>query len=523
MNPETKQMETSHSPVRPKWFLRVLRGGIILTLGGITLLALVVAIENYRGRRAWNEESARLVSMGEPIHLQDILPPEIPDDQNFAAQPLILELFEVVGSSDSQTARLNAIKVDSGQQGKTQSGYPNHAGGDWETGRHFDGKLLADFYREHAESFGLMMEGLEEEADAQVILNALDIHSVTLKELESYMDRPQGRYPIRYQDLLMALLPHLSGLKAAVLIQTHQAKAYLDLKLPDEALARLKPAWRIQETLASEPLLISQLVRNALLSINLGVIWEGWSRNLWQESHLRQIDLWLSQPDLSRSWALAMRGERTFGLEVMSPASRKQLMDGSLDGMVDNFPGRWIPSGWWDQNRVQYSRYFERMVMALQDPETGTFRFGTEHYRQAEKEISRVHPYRFFVSLLLPAVSKATEQMADRQTALALARAAVKVSLHRSQTGSWPSSLEEVSQQDNSQIFRDPCAGSWVHYLMPSEDSQGSLPVFYGVGINQKDDGGVVVVQNPDASQSRRKRDQGDLVWAAEPVMEEVP
>ena len=84
-------------------------------------------------------------------------------------------------------------------------------------------------------------------------------------------------------------------------------------------------------------------------------------------------------------------------------------------------------------------------------------------------------------------------------------------------------SLGELGLPQNSRAFQDPCAGPWIQYRMPSEDSQNSLPVFYGVGVNQKGDGGVVVVRNPDASQSRKKRDLGDVVWAAEPVMEEVP
>ena len=57
----------------------------------ILLVVLFYAVENYRGKRAWEEFNQELAARGTPIDWdwKHYLPPEVPDDQNFAKTPFL--------------------------------------------------------------------------------------------------------------------------------------------------------------------------------------------------------------------------------------------------------------------------------------------------------------------------------------------------------------------------------------------------------------------------------------------------
>src|SRR6185369_8418433 len=59
-----------------------------------TLIALFYATENWRGKRAWRRCERELESKGEVLTLAGVVPPRIPDDQNFAMTPLLAPLLD---------------------------------------------------------------------------------------------------------------------------------------------------------------------------------------------------------------------------------------------------------------------------------------------------------------------------------------------------------------------------------------------------------------------------------------------
>src|SRR3954467_12364178 len=59
----------------------------------ITILAVYYAYENWRGNRAWREYRSQLIAEGVNLDIHSIVPPQIPDDQNFAATPFLATLF----------------------------------------------------------------------------------------------------------------------------------------------------------------------------------------------------------------------------------------------------------------------------------------------------------------------------------------------------------------------------------------------------------------------------------------------
>src|SRR5690349_11525104 len=49
-----------------------------------TLIAVVYAEENWRGKRAWERFKQEWEAKGEKLNFDDFVPPPVPDDQNFA-------------------------------------------------------------------------------------------------------------------------------------------------------------------------------------------------------------------------------------------------------------------------------------------------------------------------------------------------------------------------------------------------------------------------------------------------------
>jgi hypothetical protein len=63
------------------------------------------------------------------------------------------------------------------------------------------------------------------------------------------------------------------------------------------------------EALRTEPILISHLVRIAVVNITLQPVWEGLADHRWSDEQLRALDQELSKLDFLLDYRLSMRGE----------------------------------------------------------------------------------------------------------------------------------------------------------------------------------------------------------------------
>ena len=122
--------------------------------------------------------------------------------------------------------------------------------------------------------------------------------------------RPQARFWINYDAGFAMLLPHLARLKASAQYLSLHANAALKAGDRETALEDLKLSFRLIESIRSEPILISQLVRIAMLAITLQPVWEGLADRQWTEAELRVIESELGKLDFLADYHFAMRGER---------------------------------------------------------------------------------------------------------------------------------------------------------------------------------------------------------------------
>src|SRR5882724_6252873 len=60
----------------------------------ITLIALLYAEEDFRGKRAWNNFKREWEAKGEKFDFASFVPPPVPDDQNFAMTPVLRPILD---------------------------------------------------------------------------------------------------------------------------------------------------------------------------------------------------------------------------------------------------------------------------------------------------------------------------------------------------------------------------------------------------------------------------------------------
>ena len=59
----------------------------------IALIALFYAEEDWRGWHAWNQFKHQWEAKGEQFNLASVVPPPVPDDQNFALTPIVFTSY----------------------------------------------------------------------------------------------------------------------------------------------------------------------------------------------------------------------------------------------------------------------------------------------------------------------------------------------------------------------------------------------------------------------------------------------
>ncbi len=80
------------SPSTPNGW-RVARGLLVATAAVVTLVAVLYTVENWRGKRAWENRRRELESKGEVVDWTACIPTPVLDDQNFFKAPKMQEWF----------------------------------------------------------------------------------------------------------------------------------------------------------------------------------------------------------------------------------------------------------------------------------------------------------------------------------------------------------------------------------------------------------------------------------------------
>ena len=530
MNDSKTQVAGGHFPTFRRLFgwlftWRMIRGCLFLLACLVTLLALYYAEENWRGRRAWNKYRQELEARGEQLDYSAFAPKPVPDEENFAATPLVRSWFlkENPGSAN----------FDKDSYGQSSSKVFDPQNKDWARRQFID--LVA-----WKEAFDAIRSGntnrhqifattnkldFETRANAApAVLEGLKSSETSLAELRAASRRPYSRYPVIYDlDNPWGIrIPHLEGIKGIVQRLRLRACAELAVDRNEDALEDVKLMLYMADSLKEEPILISYLVRLACMQIAIQPVREGLTAHRWSDAQLQELQTRFQQFNFLQDLKRPLSGERSAGILTADLLYRQkyrlsELFDlaapGPSGGGFVNLVGRVVPRGWYYQEQISFCRLYENQLQGTFD--TAQKRVFPAQIQTRAHELAReiaggrlgktlkavVH-HQLLAAMLLPALSKLPLKAAMAQTTTDQAALACALERFRLANGQFPEKLDALAPRFFPQLPNDIITGEPTKYRR-AEDGQFAL---YSVGWNEKDDGG-----RPGDKWFDEK--QGDWVW----------
>jgi len=268
-------------------------------------------------------------------------------------------------------------------------------------------------------------------------------------------------------------------------------------------------------------------VRIAMLQITLQPVWESLADHRWNGTQLAELDAELGKLDFLTDYQTAMRSDGVFVDRNMDyvrryPDQYFNLCDGWSFGpkMVDPksdlamsifSAGHLVPHGWYEQNKLRYARDLADFYQPAVDVTNRLFmpaliRQGDAHLTN---ECQHLSPCNILECLFLqwPMAFDTGMKFAHGQSCLDLARVAIALEHYRLDQGHFPDALTALAPQYLNPVPHDIIGGQPLHYRLTPK---GQF-VLYSIGWNERDDGGVVIMQT--GSTPGPDLTQGDWVW----------
>jgi tetratricopeptide (TPR) repeat protein len=489
-----------------------------------TLVALFYAEEDWRGWHAWQKFKHEWEAKGERFDYASVIPPPVPDDQNFALTPIVASSYEMFfDKSGHEIQPRNTNVIDRLSMITWRDNHwakiPKLDG--WQASKKSDLKAWQAYFRSPPPTNSVETNSFpvtpQPQSPADDILLALSKYDSAIEEIRQASQLPYSRFPLTYneEDPAVIPLPHLNALRSCVQALNLRALADLQNGRSEKALADVKLSLRLADSIRTEPCLISHLVRIAMVNLTLQPMYEGLVEHKWSEAQLVELDSELAKLDFLPDYGTAVRGDMGCQKEIIDYLRRHPEQFPNLSAYGDFIKAPllariiWhsIPSGWFYQNQLRCSRFMIQQYLPLADLEHRIVSPASVRHADAAVglEFRHVSPYNRLESLLLPAFGGAVKKFAYAQTSVDLARVAIALERYRLAHGGYPESLDALAPQFIAKIPHDIINGQPLHYR---PETNGQF-VLYSVGWNEADDGGEVgriKYGTPDIS-------EGDWVW----------
>ena len=497
-----------------------------------TLIALFYAEEDWRGWHAWNRFQRHWEAQGERFDLASVVPPPVPDDQNFALTPVVASSYNFILDPTGHKIRpsLTNIINQMAMDYDVQSPGANIDNKSWPLGKRTDLAALQQYYRTLAAHTNLFTVSPQPQTPAADVLLALSRFDSTIEAVRQAAQLPFSRFPLEYdkEDPAEILLPHLNGLQRCSQILDLRATAELRADHSDLALADIRLMQQLSDSVRAEPFLISQLVRLAITQCQLQPVWEGLADHHWSETQLTALDAQLGKLDFLMDYQQDIRAWTPFLIAEFNHLRRHPdqyenlFYDWGLGAeairpeadvtMSVLSPAHLVPSGWYYQNQLRSARLLIESFLPAADVSAHTFNpaLARQGYAILTNDLRHPNPGNVVECLLLqwPVLSNFAGKFAFGQSSVDLARVAIALERYRLANGHYPDSLSPLDPRFLNPVPHDVIGGQPLHYHLTAD---GQF-VLYSIGWNETDDGGTVAFKkSPGTTQDI---EQGDWVWS---------
>jgi len=425
---------------------------IVLVVLGL-IYAIAVSVSSSKLRQAY----ADLKKDGRPMEPSDVIPPEVPDTENAAL------LYE------SATLLLKAHPTP-------------------------DGNLLEDL-GDISDKF--IKESLApDKLDEFKQLIGQDVVTQALSIIAQGTQRDSCRFDLDYDDGLNTLLPHLSGMKNFTRILG--AKACLEAKTgnPDSAWDMVLTQLKFADALRSEPVLISKIVRIAMIRLSCNTITKLCEIAPPNAQQYGDIQSLLKDLDDIRPLIHSIDAERLLIGEWVFNLTKDEMYKTSLQHGSKNDTGLL-------HKIIIFGITFKPLFLAdhaayLRFMHDGT-RFLERPYSPEQGEVlaEGVQKTRYLVTkILTPAIFRVKEIHYEMIAQLRIIQAGLALLQHKQKENTFPATLENLQLQN----INDPFSDGMLIYKTEEQDF-----VLYSVGRDQKDNDG--------SPRQKKQKTDWDIVW----------
>jgi hypothetical protein len=490
-----------------------------LGVGAVALLLLAALFyneEKWRGLRAWRQLESDFASRRQPLVTKLVVPPAVPDAENFGASAIFKPLFEyridgeagVAWADDAARKILQTVNVTGHERDfwKQDDAEPT---ANWALQQPVSLTNWQHFYQTNKIFASVCLT----DAPAASVLNALSLFDPLLHEIEAASRLPFSRFPIHYEEKWGAHVVHRFILLNVAKILQLRAVARLDLGESDLALADLEFALRLANSFSAEPGLHPHRVRQMILASMLQTVWEGLARHRWSDANLKRLQT-LLKIDILRDYPDAVRQEimmiaDTWNLYAAADTAALQQM-GFPPGIATS--ARCYPIGWKYLNQAGLYRLCERDIVPMIQP--NSHRVSVPNKTAIQKAIRRsgvridpVFHFMFgafgeFTPFLEPAKQFTFSQVSLDEVAIGCALERWRLS-----HGAFPADLKALIPDYLEKLPNDPITGSSYHYRL----ARNGEFVLYSVGWNGRDN--KAVVGRNTRTPSEQNLEEGDWIW----------
>jgi hypothetical protein len=447
--------------------------------------------EDLRGRWDWQKYEREARTRGVKLDLAELIPPSVPDSENFARIPIFDAAFR---ASDRGQTPPNPFKLPARSTGELP---------------HLDDPFkqtridLADWAKYFVEIHLLPAAGDDPAAD---VLQALEHFSVPLAQIHEAARRPHCRFPIHWEKGFAPPLPHLPVLQSAVVLDALRLSAHLAWHDSPAALDDFRNGMKLITLPAREPSLIGALFRSVDYGgVLIRALWGGLSEHRWDASELAQIETDLFQLDWLQEYAFAVGAERGAcnGIHdvVINDPHRLNIFSGENAESTKRFIGLY-PVGWFYQSKARTNRFFDESLARV-DVQAHRLYAERPVPSDATSSAPLTEKLRFMLFFLFtPALRELEKKFVQLASITAEARLACALERSRLAHGHYPEKLAELAPEFIPSVPAEVVNGEPYRYRRTDDDNF----VLYSVGTDLRDDGGTI---DPKLSASKQR----DWVW----------
>ncbi len=499
---------------------RMIRRMLVALVALVTLIALLYAVEDWRGKHAWENYRRQAEARGVEMDWHKFVPPPVPDAQNFAMTPFLAPLLDfnpkplqpdqsiyrdTNGSARAMNFAREVVKTE----------IPDLKG------NITDLAAVVNALHEGSNVPALTVPVSTRAEAAAELLREFEKYGPVLDEIRAASQRPYSRFNISYgdEDPWSLLLPHLAVVKHLSQVLFFRASAELELGKTDAAFQDVTLVFFLAQSVRNEPIVISHLVRAAILKYAEQITWEGLAEHRWSEPQLLDLQLRLQAITIFKDFEKPLAAERAADNTLFDLVRKDPHLFASVVGdiITPDFVFRLMPDGWLYREQIHLHQFYDEKILPGLD-------FDAEriHPRTVDDDVSglddllksgvsRIWHHRLFSALLLPALSAISQKSAVAQTCADEAALACALERYRLANGGFPETLAVLDPKFIQALPHDIITGDPLLYRR-TENGQFLL---YSVGWNETDDGGRVVMNNNGKTVDIA---QGDWVWPAYPA-----